>query len=71
MKKIIHKLRKQPDQVKRHILHFSTMVAGMALFSIWLFTLGGNLNDTTTKINMKENLAPLSVLKSNLEIPKW
>ena len=71
MKKIIHHLRKQPEHIKRHVLHVVTVVAGVALLSIWVYSLGGNLNNVPAKSDIKESLAPLSVLKNNLALPQW
>jgi hypothetical protein len=71
MRKFIHHLRRQPDHVKRHVLHVFTGVAAVVLFSLWVYSLGGNFNDLASKSDVKETLAPLSVLKNNLAMPKW
>jgi len=39
MKKIIHKIRQQPEEVRRHILHILTIVAGIILISLWVYSL--------------------------------
>jgi hypothetical protein len=39
MKKIIHKLRQQPEETKRHILHISTIVIGLILLTVWIYSL--------------------------------
>ncbi len=72
MQKFIYNIRKQPEEVRRHILHVFTVVAGVVLFSLWVYSLGSNLNDVAVSDDeIKENLAPLSVLKNNLALPQW
>ncbi len=71
MHKIIHHIRKQPERNKRHILNVSMLLAFVFLFSIWVHSLGGNLGGTEVKADLKKNIEPLSVLKSNLTLPKW
>ena len=71
MKKIIHHIRRQPETVKRHILHVTVLIAGVLLFFVWVYSLCQNFNDTAQKSNIKEELAPLSVLKNNLALPQW
>ena len=71
MRKIIHHISRQPESVKRHILHVLVLVAGVILFSIWVYSLGGNLSNVAIDDNLKEDLAPLSVLKNNLALPQW
>ena len=43
MKKIIYNLRRQPEAVRRHILHVSTIVAGVILVLLWIYSLGTGL----------------------------
>ena len=71
MKKIIHHIRRQPETVKRHILNVTVLIAGVLLFFVWVYSLGQNFSDTAQKSNIKEELAPLSVLKNNLALPQW
>lgn len=71
MRKIIHKIRNQPEEVKRHILHVSVIIAGVLLLAIWVNTLGGSFNSTVANEELKKNVEPLSVLKSNLALPQW
>lgn len=65
MKKIILNLRKQPEVVRRHILHISIFVAGIFLLTIWVYSLGENFSNANTQ-KIKEDLKPLSVLKDNV-----
>ena len=39
MKKIIHKLRQQPEEVRRHVLHIIISIIAVILFIVWIFTL--------------------------------
>ncbi len=39
MRKIINKLREQPEQHRKHILHLVTFILGICLFLIWVYTL--------------------------------
>lgn len=66
MKKIIHHLRKQPESVRRHILHVFTIAAGIILILLWIYSLGTNLTSLNTEANMSEDLKPFSALKSNI-----
>jgi len=66
MKKIIHNLRKQPEDVRRNILHVLTFLCAFALFSFWVYSLGTNFSDEDTQANIKEDTKPFSVLKDNL-----
>lgn len=71
MQKFIYNLRRQPEEVKRHILHVLVAVAGIVLLAVWVYSLGGDLSDTISEESIKKNIEPLSVLKNNLALPKW
>ena len=43
MKKIIHHIRRQPEEVRRHILHILTIVAAIILLLLWVYSLGTSL----------------------------
>lgn len=66
MKKIIHHLRKQPEEVRRHILHLMTIVAAIILFFLWVYSLGTNLSNPDTQAKMNNDLKHFSALKDNL-----
>ena len=70
MKKIIHHLRKQPEQVRRHILHISIIVAGIIMLSLWVYSLGENFSNADTQKKLEQNLKPFSILKDNMA-PLW
>jgi len=66
MKRIIHHIRNQPEEIRRHILHVMTAVFAVVLLMFWIYSLGTNLNNPDIGIKMSNDLKPLSVLKSNL-----
>lgn len=65
MKKIIHKLRQQPEEVKKHLLHIITMVFAVILFIVWVYSLGTGFNDSDIQAKIKNEVEPLSALKDN------
>ncbi len=66
MRKIIHNLRQQPEEVRRHILHVVTVLAGIVLISLWVYSLGVNLSSADTQASISNDLKPFSALKANL-----
>ena len=66
MRKIIYNLRKQPEHVRRHILHVVTAVAGIILILLWIYSLGTNFASEDTQAKINNDLKPFSTLKANL-----
>lgn len=66
MRKIIHHLRRQPEEIKRHILHVTTLVFGVVLVLLWIYSLGTTLTSDETQAKVNKDLQPLSALKANL-----
>ncbi len=66
MKKIIHHLRKQPEEIRRHVLHVSILGVGIIMVMLWVLSLGKSLADPETKEKIKQDLQPFSVLKDSL-----
>lgn len=66
MRKYIHKLRQKPEEERRHILHIFIFVVAVVMILLWVYSLGRSFNEPETKIKMKEDLKPFSVLKDNL-----
>lgn len=64
MKKIIHHIRRQPEEIRRSILHILTILAGIILIILWIYSLGTNLGSTQAKAN--NDLKPLSTLKDSI-----
>lgn len=66
MKKIINHIRKQPEEVRRHILHVLIVAFGIILILLWIYSLGTNLTNPDTQAKMSQDLTPLSSLKANI-----
>ena len=66
MKKIIHHIRRQPEEVRRHILHLLTIVAGVILLLFWVYSLKTSLTNSDTQIKITNDLKPFSTLKDNM-----
>jgi hypothetical protein len=47
------------------------LVSMMILLSLWVHSLGGTIGSQEVKTDIAKNIEPLSVLKSNLALPKW
>lgn len=65
MRKIIHHVRRQPEGIKRKILHVSTGVFAVLLFALWVVSLGRNFNSEPPK-TVSENASPFQALKANI-----
>ncbi|HEV7424445.1 MAG TPA: hypothetical protein VGO21_04620 [Candidatus Paceibacterota bacterium] len=66
MKKIIHHLRRQPEHVRKHIVHVSIIIVAIILLLLWVYSLGTRLTNPDTQAKMKEDLKPLSTFKDNI-----
>jgi hypothetical protein len=66
MRKIIHNLRRQPDETKRHILHVFTFCSAIILILLWIYSLGTTLTSPSVQTKINKDMAPFSVLKANL-----
>lgn len=66
MKRVIHHIRKQPEHVKRHILHIMIVICAVVLFSFWIFSLGKTFSDSGAQLQMKQDLKPFSLIKDNI-----
>ncbi len=66
MKKFIHHIRHQPEEIRRHILHVTITIFAVILLMLWVYSFGMNLSNPDTGIKMSNDLKPLSALKSNL-----
>lgn len=66
MQKIIYKIRQQPEEVRRHILHIVILCLAIILFFLWIYSLGTTLMSTETEAKINQNLKPFSALKANL-----
>ncbi|MFA6257549.1 MAG: hypothetical protein WC671_00880 [Candidatus Paceibacterota bacterium] len=66
MRKAIHHIRKQPEHIKRHILHIAIIICAVILFLFWIYSLGTTLTNIDTRAKISQDLKPLSILKDNL-----
>jgi len=66
MKKIIHHIRRQPEEIRRHILHVLTVVCALVLLFLWVYSLETNLNNQGTQAKISNDLKPFSTLKDNI-----
>jgi len=66
MRKFIHKLRQKPEEERRHILHIITFIAAIIMIILWTYSLGKSLTSPETKVKIKQDLKPFSVLKDNI-----
>lgn len=66
MKKILHHIRKQPEETRKHILHLLTIIFGIILLSLWVYSLGSNLSNEDTQNRIKQDIKPFSILKDTL-----
>ncbi len=66
MRKIIHHIRKQSEETRRHILHFLTLVFGIILVSLWIYSLGANGASSESEVKKENELQPFSILKDNI-----
>jgi hypothetical protein len=66
MSKIIHRIRRQPEEVRRHILHIVTIVAAVILILLWIYSLGTRFANPNTEAKMSNDLKPFSALKDNI-----
>lgn len=66
MKKIIHHIRNQSEEVRRHILHVLTIIFAIILALLWIYSLGTNLSNPDTQAKISNDLKPFSALKANI-----
>jgi hypothetical protein len=66
MEKIIHHIRKQPEEVRRHILHVLTFLAAVILILLWIYSLGTTLINPGMQAKISQDLKPFSALKDNI-----
>jgi uncharacterized membrane protein YvbJ len=66
MRKIIHKVRQQPEEVRRHILHVITIIFGIILLALWVYSLGTTFSNPEKQAEIRDGLQPISALKDQL-----
>ena len=66
IRQVVDNLKQKPEHVRRHILHVTTLGAGILLLALWVVSLGSTLSDESTQVRIGDELKPLSALKDNL-----
>ncbi len=66
MRKIIHHLRRQPEAIKKHILHVMTIILAIILLLLWIYSLGRNLASSDTQAKISNDVKPFTALKDGL-----
>ena len=66
MKRIIHHIRRQSEEVKRQILYVLIFMSSVVLVLLWIYSLGTNLTSSDTAAKMNQDLQPISALKENM-----
>lgn len=66
MKKLIQRIRRQPERVRRHITHVFIAACAVILILLWVYSLGTTLSNPDTQTKIGEDLAPISSLKDNI-----
>lgn len=66
MKKIIHHVRKQPEHIKRYILHIVMFACAVVLFLFWVSFLGTTSSNGDIQVKkMIQDLKPFSIIKNS------
>lgn len=65
-KKIIHHLRKQPEEVRRNILHITILAFAVILIILWVYSLGARLSNENTQYEIKESIKPIKDFSEDL-----
>ncbi|MFA5750857.1 MAG: hypothetical protein WCX79_03435 [Candidatus Paceibacterota bacterium] len=66
MKKIIHNLRKQPEDTRKHILNVVMLVVIAVLIVFWVISLKNDFSSTETKERIKNDIKPFTILKESI-----
>ena len=66
MKKIIYNLRKQPEHVRRNILHILIAASAIVLVLLWIYSLGTTLENPDTQAKIGQDVKPFSAIKDNM-----
>jgi len=66
MRKIIYRLRKQPEETRRGILNITIFIVALMLIFLWSYSLGEDLSNTKTEEKIKDDLKPFTLLKNNI-----
>lgn len=66
MLKVIHKLRRQPEEVRTHVLHLTTLVFAVILVLLWVYSFGSGVSTSATQAKSSNEFEPFSALRANI-----
>jgi predicted anti-sigma-YlaC factor YlaD len=67
MKKLIHHIRRQPEETRRHLLHIVTIIMAVVLLFLWVYSLGTRLaRPQVAEVEKVSELEPFSAIKDNM-----
>lgn len=66
MRRIIHHIRKQPEAVRRQILHILVLMSAVILILLWIYSLGTTLANPDNQTKVSQDLKPFSTFKDNM-----
>jgi amino acid permease len=66
MKKIINNLRNRSEEERRHILNIVSLICGIILFIIWIYSLGATIFNNQTQQEIKKDFEPFKMLKDSI-----
>ena len=59
-------MRRQPDRIKRSILHVLIIILAVILVLLWIYMLGSGLADENAGKKISRDLEPFTTLKDNM-----
>lgn len=66
MRKLVHKLRQQPEEVRVYLLYGLTAGVAVILFVLWVYSFGGSTEEPVVTENQNGQYAPVDTLKGSL-----
>jgi hypothetical protein len=66
MKRLINRLRKQPNRVKVKVLHTATAIFAVVLVFFWVYSLNLSFREENVEAKIREDLSPFSAIKDNI-----
>jgi len=66
MRNIIHHVRRQPEHVRRNILHIFIIACAVILVLLWIYSLGNALTSPDNQAKVTQDMKPFSALKDDM-----
>ncbi len=66
MEKIINDLRSKPEEERRNLLHFVTIIFAIVMLILWSYSLGSTFGNPETQEQLKEDIKPFQELTQSL-----